>query len=169
MDEATRNATAMLILGVYQLDEEAYEEYVEDAPDCWMLPYMYIEEFIPAFALISNELMVSDAMIDFWNDYFEYQDNQPEDCRIPKHVWAVTRRILIEETNRKEFWGNMNLYVTQNSIVKSFDLRDEAAYSVLTKRLLEQARKFVIEKRKKYVLKDELQYIFESNYQEIHI
>lgn len=108
-----------IVAMVYAMDEEGYEEYLEDAPECWKLPYNVIEEYLPAVILINDKTFDKEKMKEFFDYYLKKQIEYPEAYRIVQEEAKIAQYIIEKEITTQEFWSSISVLIQENEIQKN--------------------------------------------------
>ena len=108
-----------IVVIVYAMKEEEYEEYLAEAPECWKLPYNIIEEYLPAIIFINDKTWDEMKMKGFFDYYLEKQAEYPEKYRITQEESKIAKYIIEKEVLTEEFWTSVHVLIEQNEILKN--------------------------------------------------
>lgn len=91
-----------LLLDLYSVDEEAYEERLE-ADFVWQLPYTAIEEFIKPVAFVFKATFGLEETLAFIDYYYNRQDGYDKNFRISETEYKLICLVVKEEITRGQF------------------------------------------------------------------
>lgn len=147
MTKEEKNAIAVLVLRMYSMTREEYEMMIDEgASESWQLPYMYIQEYIPALIFVINKTLNYKAILKFWNYCYR---KAPNDCKISKQEYYIVKTIIRKELDNREFCESLRLFKTYENIRNDLECEiiDETKFCNRSKIFLDLARKFISEEK----------------------